>query len=512
MTTVGTQTGARRAELVLHEIEALPTLPGVAARLMKIASAEDADLREIMRLIESDPTLTARVLSLCRRAELGLGSRVTTVERAVVLLGLEAVQSVVLSVQVIDWAREVERARGASRTPHEGGAPGVNFNMSGFWRHSIATACCAELLAKKHKRLGVSPSEAFAAGLMHDLGKLALRLVLPSAYATVVELSMKRQADIADVEREVIGMDHHTAGRRLAERWELPGLYQDVMWLHGQDPASVPKERHAALVGLVTVSNAMCRGMHLGWSGNHVPVAGFDDLCAPLGLELDRVEAVLPVLLDGVSERCAELGVSDEPTEQLVVESLKSANRQLARLGETLARRARSVEDQSRVIDALGAFHAAVENESGVREVLEAVTMSAQVALGGGPVVAVHLGAWGEAWLVVERGAAKQRAVCSIVEPSASMGQGGGLDEAVIASRVEAVAALGRAEDGGGRGFLRLPGGTCPVRAEEPQTLVFHTNRDEAARLGTKLLNPLLSGWQGVLVAAPPGSGAKTSP
>jgi signal transduction histidine kinase len=76
------------------------------------------------------------------------------------------------------------------------------------------------------------------------------------------------------------------------------------------------------------------------------------------------------------------------------------------------------------------------------------------------------------------------------------------LDEAVVASRVASVGALGRAEDGGGRGFLRLPGGTGPVRAEEPQTLVFHMNREESERLGTKLLNPLLSGWQGVLVAA----------
>jgi signal transduction histidine kinase/HD-like signal output (HDOD) protein len=504
MTNPGTQTDARRAELVLHEIEELPTLPGVAARLMKVASAEDADLREIMRLIESDPTLTARVLSLCRRAELGLGSRVTTVERAVVLLGLEAVQSVVLSVQVIDWARQAEQTRESAAGGRSPAIPSAGaFNTEGFWRHSIATGCCAELLARKHKHLGVSPAEAFAGGLMHDLGKLALRLVLPSAYATIVELSLKRQANIADIEREMIGMDHHTAGRRLAERWELPDVYQDVMWLHGQDPGSIPKDRHAALVGLVSVADGMCRGLHLGWSGNHVPPAAIDQLCIPMGLELDRVESVLPALVEEVSSRCSDLGVSEEPTERLVVESLKSANRQLARLGETLARRARCVEDQARVIDALSMFHSAVENESGVREVLEAVTASAQTALGGGPVVAVHRGAPGEAWLVVERQAPRQRAVCSIVESGNSgEGRGGAMDETVIAERVGAVAALARTPGGGGRGVLRVPGGAGPVRGEEPQTLVFHANREEAERLGVKLLGPMVSGWQGVLVAA----------
>lgn len=497
MSTAGAQTEARRAELVLHEIETLPTLPGVAARLMKVGSAEDADLQEIMRLIESDPTLTARVLSLCRRAELGLGSRVTTVERAVVLLGLEAVQSVVLSVQVIDWARDVERRNA------QPGASGEQFNWEGFWRHSIATACCAELLARKHKHLGVSPSEAFAAGLMHDLGKLALCLVLPSAYGTIVELSLKRQANIADVEREVIGMDHHTAGKRLAERWELPEAYQNVMWLHGQEHGTVPKDRHATLVGLVNVADAMCRGMHLGWSGNHVPPAAIDELCRPMHLELDRVESVLPALVEEVSQRCSELGVSEAPSEALVVASLKSANRQLARLGESLARRAKVVEDQARVIEALAAFHGAVENESGVREVLEAVTASAQTALGGGPVVAVHQGAPGEPWLVVERLMLKQRATCSIVEPGAEY-RSLSLDEAAVTERVGSVACLSAngTTPGAGRAVLRMPGGAGPARAEEPQTLVFHVNRPEAERLGAKLLGPLISGWQGVLVAA----------
>ncbi len=506
MSTPGTHTETRRAELVLHEIESLPTLPGVAARLMKIGSAEDADLQEIMRLIESDPTLTARVLSLCRRAELGLGSRVTTVERAVVLLGLEAVQSVVLSVQVIDWARDAERRAGSNKTLAGNIAgPGTpeSFNWEGFWRHSIATACCAELLARKHKHLGISPAEAFAGGLMHDLGKLALRLVLPSAYGTIIELSLKRQANIADVEQEVIGMDHHTAGKRLAERWELPEVYQDVMWLHGQELASIPKDRHAPLVGLISIADAMCRGMHLGWSGNHVPPAAIDELCLPMRLELDRVESVLPTLVDEVSTRCSELGVSEEPSEALVVASLKSANRQLARLGETLARRARIVEDQARVIEALASFHGGVENESGVREVLEAVTASAQIALGGGPIVAVHQGAPGEAWMVVERVAPKQRPVCSIVE-CGSGSRAIGLDESAVAARVGAVGSLAApgGAPGAGRGVLRVPGGAGPARAEEPQTLVFHTNRAEAERLGTKLLGPLVSGWQGVLVAA----------
>src|ERR1044071_3763346 len=79
-------------EAVLRQIETLPTLSPVATRLLHIAGLEDADLDALVEIIESDPTLTARLLGICRRADKGWGDRVTTVRRAVVMLGLDAVQ------------------------------------------------------------------------------------------------------------------------------------------------------------------------------------------------------------------------------------------------------------------------------------------------------------------------------------------------------------------------------------------------------------------------------------
>ena len=202
---------ARRVDVVLQQIESLPTLSPIATRLMALSSRDDEQFDEIIRLMEMDPALTGRMLALCRRASTGVSQPVTTVRRAAVLLGLEAVQSAVLSVQVYDLlARPTGIDEPAARRA------GAGLDRDGFWRHSLAVACCAEMLATEHRELKVRPDEAFTAGLMHDLGKVVLDWILPQSYAKVLELAEAKRSDLATMERAVIGLDHHVAGKRLA--------------------------------------------------------------------------------------------------------------------------------------------------------------------------------------------------------------------------------------------------------------------------------------------------------
>ena len=91
---------AQRLETILAGIDRLPTLPSVATRLLSISSAEDVNLDEIIHLIESDPAMSTTILKMCRTADKGLGDRITTVRRAVIMLGLETVQVAALSVHV----------------------------------------------------------------------------------------------------------------------------------------------------------------------------------------------------------------------------------------------------------------------------------------------------------------------------------------------------------------------------------------------------------------------------
>lgn len=92
--------GSQKVELILERIDQLPTLSPIAQKLLDAATSDDVDIAELAGLIETDPSLTGKVLSLCRRSDRGVSETVTSVHHAITLVGLEAIQSAVLSVEV----------------------------------------------------------------------------------------------------------------------------------------------------------------------------------------------------------------------------------------------------------------------------------------------------------------------------------------------------------------------------------------------------------------------------
>ena len=153
----------RRVELILQQVDALPTLSPVAIRLLDLTSAENTEVKDVIRLVSSDPALSSKVLKLCRCHPRGRTATVNTVERAVVLLGFEAVRSAVLSVQVIELFDDLPSIGGEVREQ-------PIFDRRLFWEHSLAVGVASELLAETGTlRAEVDRGEAYISGLLHDL-------------------------------------------------------------------------------------------------------------------------------------------------------------------------------------------------------------------------------------------------------------------------------------------------------------------------------------------------------
>lgn len=419
----------RRVEQVLGRIDRLPTLSPVAARLLSVAGDDDADLDEIVVLLESDPAMSATILGLCRRADLGLGDRITTVRHAVVMLGLETVRSVVLSVTVY----ELMQSRGDELDRQEFGdeEAGEAFDRRGLWKHAVAVAVGGELIARERRDLGVRPDLAFVSGLLADLGRLALELVLPRGYARVIRAASTRRSDSAPLEREIIGLDHHTAGHRLGERWGLPEPIRDAIWLHGQPMASVPDAGHKALVGVVTAAKAWARHQHLGWSADFGTPRGLGEVEEEIGLERGVLERLTPRLVEAVADRCQVLGLDDQSEPELLLESIARANEQLSELNARLARRANQADAQRRVMDAMSSFLATSEPGRSVPETLGRIVRSAGTVLGEGFYAAVYQPGAGEAWQVFQFSPAGRLERSQTAEAPPAGASLGGLGEGV---------------------------------------------------------------------------------
>jgi two-component system cell cycle response regulator len=134
----------------------LPSLPAVAVQVLKLTQADEVSISEIARVIQQDPALTARVLRIVNSSLFGMSRKVSSLQQAMVVLGLRTVKVMVLSFSLVDTMR--------SRTV--GG-----FDFSGYWRRSLTTAVASKLIAEEVRRALVD--EAFIGGLLCDLGMLA---------------------------------------------------------------------------------------------------------------------------------------------------------------------------------------------------------------------------------------------------------------------------------------------------------------------------------------------------
>ena len=400
----------QRTDLILREIDALPTLPAVATRLLTLTAGTDASADEVVKLIEADPPLTAKVLSLCTGADFGV-EHVETVTEAVVLLGFDAVRNAVLSVKVMDFF-ESEAAEGAgdqgpgirtetTQAAENASRPGLNagprtptpaLDRKGLWLHSVAVAIVAESIARSTKAADLPPDEAFVCGLLHDIGKLALDHVLPKGYGRVVELARTHQRDIAEFERKILGLDHHAAGERLATLWGLPLRLRDCISLHGSPPRTLPDAEHRRMIGLIRLADLLVRRQHVGYSGNHLLSGDPSRLAASLELHPQPVAEASITLFDHLQSRGQALGLHDAPAGKLRLEAMEQANAALGAANASLEARTRQTATQSSVLRAVSAFHAAATTTASLADVLDAVARSAAAFLGGIPLALVTTG------------------------------------------------------------------------------------------------------------------------
>jgi HD-like signal output (HDOD) protein len=326
----------RRTELIERAIDQLPTLSVVATRLLQISSADRADMAEIVQMIESDPALSARLVGLCRRADKGLGDRITTARRAVLMLGFEAVRSAALSVSVYD----VVRRNAGERT---GGADHPSFDRDGFWRHSVCVACAAELIAQTHPRLRLPPQEAFLCGLLNSVGKMVLDHVLPRAFDNVVRQAMRRGVAVAPIERAILGVDHITAGRRIALHWCLPDSVvraitdndapggeniaqpaASALAPFTTSPAGATQQQNA-IAGVVRAARALCRWFNLGWACEFDTPAHPGIAWREAGLLPPGPALITERLLDAIADRFKILGLPADTPARVALDAVEQA-------------------------------------------------------------------------------------------------------------------------------------------------------------------------------------------
>lgn len=267
----------------LKKITAIATLPEVTSKIIATVEDPKASASTLHKIVSHDPALATRILKVVNSAFYGLPGQIGSIERAIVLLGLNAVKNIAVAASLGQMFRGVKLCE--------------EFTARDLWTHCMAVAVTSRELARQMK-LPIT-DEAFLAGMIHDLGLLVSLQVSPEQLRVVCEKARGNEATFCEIEREVIGVDHQQLGAALTEHWKFPRSCQLVAG-HHHDPAAL-SDNSRLLVTVVYVADTICCQANHGFNLTALRQKLDDADIAGVSLDLSLIERTrtnLPALLD----------------------------------------------------------------------------------------------------------------------------------------------------------------------------------------------------------------------
>jgi putative nucleotidyltransferase with HDIG domain len=221
------------ANQMLAQVHDLPPISPAALELGGLLGRSVASNKDVIRVLQQDPVLTAKLLRVCNSAALGLKEAVGSIDHAVLILGHGRVSQM---VQALSF-------RGSLTAP----LTAYSLDANELWRHSLLTATVAEIAVADGLSIAVDPATAFTVGLLHDIGKLITNQFLTGELVAPFRRCRNSGSSLVEAEREVLGTDHAEVGGGLAYLWRLPDPIVEGIALHHR-PVLAPEPRLSALV------------------------------------------------------------------------------------------------------------------------------------------------------------------------------------------------------------------------------------------------------------------------
>jgi HD-like signal output (HDOD) protein len=213
-----------------YQIESLPALPAIVSKVMAITANPESSANELMQVILPDQTMCSTILKVANSAFFGIPRGVSTIERAVVVLGYEEIRNIVIGKAIFSSFPQLSKEN--------------RNTISLFWEHAFTCGLAAKIIGE---HLHLPPSELFIAGLIHDIGKLAMLMAFPNDYPILRELSNPGNADDLAEEQSRFATSHDQVGLQLANRWLLPEKLAMAIGYHHM-PEKAPHDKEYPLI------------------------------------------------------------------------------------------------------------------------------------------------------------------------------------------------------------------------------------------------------------------------
>ncbi len=222
------------------KIESFPALPAIVTKIMAVTANPDCCANDLMRIILPDQAMCATILKVANSAFFGIPREVSTLERAVVVLGYEEIKNIVIGKAIFtSFPRMTKETRQ---------------RVGLFWEHTFTCGLAAKIIGEQ---LHLSPSELFIAGLIHDIGKLAMFLTFPEQYPILQELANHPLFDTIAEERKSFAISHDQVGLQLAKKWLLPEQLVAAIGYHHAPQDTTTFRQYSLIIQVADILSLM---------------------------------------------------------------------------------------------------------------------------------------------------------------------------------------------------------------------------------------------------------------
>jgi putative nucleotidyltransferase with HDIG domain len=252
----------------------LPSIPAAALKVIKETDSSTSTANSVAQILSTDQALTARIVRLANSAYYGLARRVGNVSEAVVVLGMRTVRNLAIVASSYPWLTKP--------------VPGYELGAKDLWLHSFGVAIGAQVVAKRARF--AQEEQAFTAGLLCDIGKLALSVWFEEKTPKMLQLAQLKGNTFSQVERMLLGYDHAEVGAYLAETWNFPKEIVEAIKYH-HDPEQCPDR--TMLVDCVHMGDYLTMLMGFGLGGDGMQYRFAEDTLERLGIGVEELDDVI---------------------------------------------------------------------------------------------------------------------------------------------------------------------------------------------------------------------------
>lgn len=264
-------------------IEDLQPIPQIALKILRIIHSEDYEIKNITDEIRKDQVISARTLQLCNSVLFARPNKIESLEHALVMLGQHLLLKLVISATLNNFFNQI--------------GMGYSLCKGGIYHHALGTAVIAEKLATITGRM--EPDLAYTAGLLHDIGKVALDQFIHSGFPLFYRECQQGEKNFYEVEKQLLGTDHTEVGEKLAQNWSFPDSLVETIRHHHQPENAA---RHDALVHIVYLADLLMSRFHTGLEMERLST---DSLASRLGV-LGLTISDFPKLIDQIPVKVLE--------------------------------------------------------------------------------------------------------------------------------------------------------------------------------------------------------------